>query len=133
MNDDNRVAITRYLYKFINHRSEIKKLKWHEKDWLFLHMRLLKDAQTNKPLFDIFKIEEAKDFAFYWLLLMYTTNTHRIDFSQKAYDYDGVISKKRQAFYSSLFWKYMNEWSVLLNEGKGAYLSVLKPLYCKKT
>ena len=32
---DSHVAVQRYLHKYLNHRKEISKLKWHEKDFFF--------------------------------------------------------------------------------------------------
>lgn len=57
---DSHVAIKRYLYKFINHRKEISKLKWHEKDFFFEHLQILKNDK-EQVTFDIYSIPEAKE------------------------------------------------------------------------
>ena len=61
---DNHVAIQRYLYKFINHRKEISKLKWHEKDFFFEHLQILINNKGQNG-FDIYSIPEANEYVLY--------------------------------------------------------------------
>ncbi len=38
-----KTPLSRYLYKFSNRRKEVKKLKTHEKDFLFHNMSMLRN------------------------------------------------------------------------------------------
>lgn len=123
--------LKRYIYKFEYHRSEIKRLKWHEKDFLFEHMRMLTKDNDNYKI-DLLNIPEAKDFVFYMLILIYTSERQTIDFSMSAHDAFGKISKKRKIQHKDFFYRCLTEWTNLLNSGKGPYMTVLKPLYQTK-
>ena len=128
--DDNRVAISRYLYKFLNHRNEITRLKWHEKDYLFSHLRIM--MFDNGKRYDLLTIPEAKEWAFDYILLIYLGTSRKIDFSKPAYDYDGFIPKCRKISHRNFFWKRMREWKQELESGKGAYCGVLRNEYLRK-
>ena len=58
-----KIPLERYMHKFVCERKNIKRLKWHEKNFLFDNMRILRDDNNNK-VFDIFskKIETASIF-----------------------------------------------------------------------
>ena len=92
---DSHVAVQRYLHKFLYHRKEINKLKWHEKDFFFEHLQILKD-NNGQFVFDLYSIPEAKDYLLYKLILTYASNNNTIDFDHKAFDYNGEISKNRR-------------------------------------
>lgn len=128
--DDNRVAITRYLHKFVNQRSEIKRLKWHEKDYLFSHLRIITFDRGKR--YDLLTIPEAKEWAFDYILLIYLGASRKIDFSKPAYDYYGLISNARKIKHRIFFWKCMEEWKQELEAGKGAYCGVLRNEYQRK-
>lgn len=77
-----KIPLERYMHKFVCERKNIKRLKWHEKNFLFDNMRILRDDNNNK-VFDIFSIKEAKDYAFNLLILIYATGKDGIiDFSK---------------------------------------------------
>ncbi len=131
--DKCRTPMERYMHKFVYERKSIKRLKWHEKDFLFNNMRILRDSH-NKRAYDIFSIEEARDYAFNLLILIYTAEKRAvIDFSRNAYDYDGFcISDKERKRHKTLFDGFMRDWSRLLDKGNGPYLMVLTPLFNRK-
>ena len=124
--------LKRYLYKFINDRKNIKRLKWHEKDFLFNNMRLLRDENGTK-VYDIFNIDEAKYYAFNLLILIYACSDYGIiDFNSETCDYDRAISNDEKAIHKKLFERFIANWSSQLDKGEGVYLMVLKPSYERK-
>lgn len=128
---DSHVAIKRYLYKFINHRKEISKLKWHEKDFFFEHLQILKNDK-EQVTFDIYSIPEAKEYLLYKLTLIYANDNNAIDFNKKAFDYNGEIPKNKKKQHQQIFFRLLADWTEKLKEGKGQYLQIIKPLYEKK-
>ena len=56
---DHRIAVKRYLYKYLNQKKEFKRLKPHEKDYLFGWMRVSYNEQ-GKPAFDLYEETEAQ-------------------------------------------------------------------------
>lgn len=79
---DSHVAVQRYLHKYLNHRKEISKLKWHEKDFFFEHLQILKNDKGELG-FDICSIPEAKEYLLYKLILTYASDNNTIDFNKK--------------------------------------------------
>ena len=43
-----KIPLERYMHKFVCERKNIKRLKWHEKNFLFDNMRILRDDNNNK-------------------------------------------------------------------------------------
>lgn len=125
---ESHVAVQRYLYKFLNHRKEMNKLKWHERDFFYEHLQILKNDKGQTG-FDIYSIPEAKDYVLYKLILIYASDNNTVDFSKKAFDYDGEITKERKTQHKQIFFRSLADWTRELNEGKGQYLMVIKPLY----
>lgn len=125
-----QIAVQRYLYKFYNHRSEIKKLKWHEKHYLFSCMHTM--TYNGGEKFDMLSIPEAREWAFDYLLLIYIGKSRKIDFSVPARDYRGRVSESRKRKHMAFFWKCMDEWQNELESGKGIYCSVLRTEYLRK-
>lgn len=128
---DSHVAIQRYLYKFINHRTEISKLKWHEKDFFYEHLQILRNDK-DQLVFDIYSIPEAKEYLLYKLILIYASNNNIIDFNKKSCDYKGEISKKEKKRHQKIFYQLLADWTKKLEEGKGQYLMIISPLYKNK-
>ena len=128
---DSHVAVQRYLYKFLNHRKEMSKLKWHERDFFYEHLHILKNDKGQIG-FDIYSIPEAKDYVLYRLILIYVSDNSTIDFSKKAFDYDGEIAKNRKQRHKQIFFRLLADWTRELKEGKGQYLMVIRPLYENK-
>ena len=130
MNDDGRIAIKRYLYRFFHQRKEIGRLKWHEKDFLFNCMYIMTYDGDKK--FDLMSVPEAQDWFFNHLILIYLGENRRIDFSKPAYDYYGPVPNSLKKKHSDFFWKSMAEWKVNLESGKGKYYGVLRTEYFRK-
>ena len=119
----------RYLHKYSKDRKNLKKLKPHEKDFLFQHLSLLvgEVSGINPKLkytfstvneyyqyierkgltehkFDLYKIEEAHEYLFYKLILTYFDNLH---FQEKSYSassniynhFSCFIRYKSESFY----------------------------------
>ena len=42
-----KIPLERYMHKFVCERKNIKRLKWHEKNFLFDNMRILRDDNNN--------------------------------------------------------------------------------------
>ena len=128
---ESHVAVQRYLYKFLNHRKEMNRLKWHERDFFYKNLQILENTKRQFA-FDIYSIPEAKDYVFYRLILIYASDNNTIDFNKKAFDYDGEIDNKRKQRHMHIFYRLLADWTRELKEGKGQYLMVIKPLYEKK-
>ena len=71
--EDTKIPLERYLYKYHYQRTEIKRLKTHEKDFLFKNMYILRDDKGVK-CFDLSTINEATEYYFNKLILMYSDN-----------------------------------------------------------
>lgn len=127
---DSRNAMQRYLHKFINHRKEINKLKWHEMDFFYEHLQILRNTK-NEKIFDIYSIPEAKDYILYKLILIYINNNN-LDFNKKAFDYDCEINKIEKNRHKKIFFQLLGNWTKELEKGKGQYLMVIKTLYKRK-
>lgn len=128
--DDKHVAISRYMFKFFNHRTEISRLKWHEKFYLFSHMYIMTDDNGKK--FDLFQIPEAQEYMFDYLTLIYCGKSSVIDFTRRAFDYYGEIPEATRKKHSEYFWKRLNEWRVELSSAKGIYLGLINVEYQRK-
>lgn len=125
---DSHVAVQRYLYKFLNHRKEMNKLKWHERDFFYEHLHILKNDKGQNG-FDIYSIPDAKNYVLYRLILIYVSDNNTIDFNKKAFDYNGEISREEKQRHKQIFFRLLADWTRELKEGKGQYLMVIKPLY----
>ena len=128
--DDDRNAIKRYMHKFAWQRNEIKRLKWHEKDFLFSRMFIM--TYDGGKHFDMLSIPEAKEWVFDHLLLVYLGTSRKIDFSVPARDYYGKIPNGLKQRHMAFFWKRMEEWKQELESGKGVYCSILRNEYNRK-
>lgn len=120
------VAMQRYIHKYVNDKRNFKRLKWHEKDFFFRHLQILKDDKGNKG-FDLLNIPEATDFLFEKIIITYANNGD-FDFTRKTNDYDGLIKDKLQQKYRDLFWKELDSWRRDMEHHKGAYDSVIFPM-----
>lgn len=127
----NQIALERYLYKFLNRRHELNKLKWHEKDFFYEHLQILRN-NNGRYAVDIYSIPEAQDYVLYKLILIYVSNNYLIDFNKKSFDYNGEIPKDERNRHKKIFFSLMNKWTAELNKGKGKYLMVITPLFNRK-
>ena len=128
---DKHIAVQRYLNKFINHRKEINKLKWHEKDFFYEHLMILRN-NAGELGFNIYSIPEAKNYVLYRLILIYAANNNTINFNKQAFEYDREIPKKEKKQHKKIFFQLLGEWTKELESGKGQYLMEIKPLYERK-
>lgn len=118
--DDTQIPLSRYLFKF--QQNEIKRIKAHEKDFLFKNMYILRD-ETNKKCFDLSTINEASDYYFNRLILLYSEN---LNFCNPTYDAYGALiedhyMKKDEIWFNN---KY-DAWIRLLDTRIGKYLHVI--------
>lgn len=127
---NSKTIMCRYLNKFINHRSEIRKIKWHEKDYFFEHLRIIKDS-NNRFCYNLFLIPEAKEYLFLLTILLFSRNGF-ISFNGKVQDYNGVITPQTQKAYKNFFNSYFYEWEQELSSPQGAYLPTINFEYRRK-
>jgi len=116
------VPLTRYFHKYSNHRKEIKKLKTHEKDFLFYNISLFRN-ERNELAYDFASIDEASEFHFNKLILTYFEN---LDFDKPTRDHlNRVISTEQVEKDKASFDNYYDHWINQLETKKGKYLNVI--------
>ncbi len=121
--EDLQIPLSRYLYKFHNHRKEIKKLKTHEKDFLFSNMFILRDSSTNVKCFDLSIIDEASEYYFNLLILIYAEN---LNFDKPTKNqYGRIIESQVMATNKVYFDNRYNQWIKQLETKKGKYFNVI--------
>jgi len=120
--DDTQTPLRRYLYKFQNQRKEIKKLKSHEKDFLFKNMYILRNEKDEK-CFDLSEIEEASDYYFYKLILIYSDNLNFDKPSKNPFgqNIEAPTMKRDKIFFEN----YYKQWTKQLEMKKGKYLNII--------
>lgn len=128
---DHHVAMQRYLHKYMNDRKNFNRLKWHERDFFYEHLQILKD-DNGRYGFDLLKIPDAADYLFEKIILIYACGNDSIDFSKKASDYDGLISKKRQTQYMAVYWKLLAKWRSRLDKPDDLYTGIIAPMRNEK-
>jgi len=112
----------RYYHKFLNHRKEIKKLKAHEKNFLFEWISLLREV-NHEQSYDLKLIEEASEYNFNNLILRFFDN---FDFDKPARDnLNCVIEPNVMKANKAYFEKYYKHWVNELETKKGLYLSIV--------
>lgn len=126
--EESIVPLQRYLHKY--QMNEINKLKHHEKDFLFRSMLYLRSTTDNKSPFNLYKMLEAREFLFNKIILTYGKGV--IDFNGVFYDYNGKIAPNSLRKDKRFFHEYLSIWENQLTAGKGAYFSVLKPMFLSK-
>lgn len=120
--EDTQPPLNRYLYKFQNQRKEIKKLKAHEKDFLFNNMSILRNEKGAK-CFDLSKIDEASEYYFNKLILIYSDN---LNFDKPTRNpFRHTIDLQSMEKDKDYFEKYYQKWVTLLNTKKGKYLNIM--------
>ena len=123
---DHKTAMQRFLYKFHNQRKEFKKLKSYEKHYAFDWMRVTYN-EDKEPAFNLYDIEEAKEYVFYNIILCYGEDVDT--FSPPLYGAYGKISADKIRKDKRFFNEYLLTWKSQLNTHKGQYLSILnKPV-----
>lgn len=122
--------LQRYLYKFENERVKIRKLKHHEKDYLFQAMKCLYDCGGDKK-YNIFRIPEAREYLFDWIILIHS-NMFMV--------FDGIIPLAKGQCMSTLekrknkrfFYEYLQVWKNQIESGKDPYFSEIRPAIHRK-
>lgn len=112
----------RYLQKFYKHRKEIKRLKAHDKDFFFNSISTLQN-EKGLPLFDLKSIEEAYEYNFNDLILIYFEN---LNFNKPTKNYLGQtigreVMKKDKIYFDI----YFAQWKKQLESKKGIYCCVI--------
>jgi len=115
------IPLVRYMHKYNN--NEFKKLKMHEKDFFFQHIKLLYVDKGCKivPAFNLRKIKEAEEYLFYTIILTYTYSY--VDFDSASYNYRGKIPANEIRKDKRFFYEYINKWKNQVSSKKGPYLS----------
>ncbi len=126
---DIEVPAYRYTFKFENHRSEIKRLKHHEKDFLFRVLIMWHDAD-GQYAYDLFTIPEAKEFLFHWIILIHANQI--MVFDGPVSGPSGLLTPAEKRRNKRFFYEYMNVWKNQIEKGEGGYLSIIKPEIKKK-
>lgn len=127
--NDIEVPLSRYLHKFEKHRKEITHLKFHEKDFLFRSMKILRNNGGSYS-YDLFSIPEAKEFLFDWVILAHANQV--MVFDGKIQGPEGRLSKQEIARNRLYFFSYLDVWKKQVESGIGAYFSIIKPALYKK-
>lgn len=120
-----QVPLQRYLHRFLNERKKIAKMKHHEKDFLFEAMLCLHDSGGGKS-FDLFRIPEAEEFLFYWIILIHS-NIIMVFEGKIPVENGRYLTKKEIRRNRDFFNRYLQVWRKQITLGKGAYLSIIKP------
>lgn len=123
------IPAQRYIYKYLNHRKEIERLKFHEKDFLFRVLKTLHDKEDNY-LYDLFIIPEAKEFVFDWIILIHSNQI--MVFDGPVPGPLGLLSIDEKRRNKRFFYDYLSIWKKKIHKGNGAYCSVIKPEVLKK-
>ena len=118
-----QIPLKRYLHKY--EIGELKKLKMHEREFLFEHMILMNNDEmfNRKATFDLRKIEEAKEYLFYMIILTYHAKDI-IDFDSITFGYNGKkLSADENQKNKRFFYEYMSVWTNQVKSRKGVYFS----------
>lgn len=127
--NDIDVPAYRYTFKFENHRNEIKRLKHHEKDFLFRVLKLWHNSD-DKYAYDLFTIPEAKEFLFHWIILTHSNQT--MVFDGPVTGPYGLLTPSEKRKNKRFFYEYLNVWKNQIEKGEGGYMSIIKPEIKKK-
>lgn len=120
--ENTKVPLSRYLFKYHNKRKEIKRLKTHEKDFLFKNMYILKNEKGIK-CFDLSAINEAAEYYFNKLILIYSDN---LNFNKPTRNPFGMIIDAQTMTKDKVWFdSYYDEWKKQLETKKGKYLNAI--------
>lgn len=117
-------AVGRYLHKFV-HPNEFRRLKLHEKDYLFRWMKAIKD-DDGVLVYNLYKIPEASEFVFFDIILTYGEDVKT--FSRAFYGPFGKLDANKVRKDQRFFNEYLQVWKNQINKHKGPFLEIIKPL-----
>jgi hypothetical protein len=147
------VAISRYLHKYTNQQRDFKRLKLHEKEFLFNSMRSLitiNEKGENEDLagmdtytawkyleskgmaekaFDLYEMEQAYEFIFYRIVLDYHDNLYFLSPVKGPY---GLLTRDEIQKDKGFFEMYFPIWEQLLFSNKGNYIPHISKEYRDK-
>lgn len=126
---DHHKAMARYVYKFINQKSEFKRLKEHEKEYAFNWMRCMCDDSGN-PAFDLYVEPLAFEYLFYNIILTYGEDVDSFDGSFEGAK--GELSQQQVQKDKHFFFEYLDRWKNEIENRKGQYLSIITPMLKQK-
>ena len=127
--NDINIPAKRYIHKFVNHRKEVKRLKFHEKDFLFRVLKMLRNEE-EKHLYNLFEIPEAKEFLFDWIILIHSNQV--MVFDGPVPGPFGLLSLNEKQRNKTFFYEYLSLWKTKILNGRGAYCSIIKTEVFKK-
>lgn len=126
---DHQTAMSRYLNKYLNQKSEFKRLKAHEKDYVFEWANHILDNQGN-PIINLYEEPLASEYLFYRIILTYGEDVD--SFNGRFTDHKGVIPENQVQKDKSYFDTSLSLWKKLIHEHKGPYLSIIEPMLRRK-
>lgn len=115
------LPLSRYLFKFYNKRNEIRKLKAHEKDFLFRNMYILRKEDGIRA-YNLYEIEEASNFIFNKLILIYNEN---LNFEAPIIGPFGELTTDEITRDKEFIDQHYQLWINELSSRKGIYFSLL--------
>lgn len=124
-----QTAMSRYLNKYLNQKSEFKRLKAHEKDYVFEWANHILDNKGN-PIINLYEEPLACEYLFYRIILTYGEDVD--SFKGRFTDHKGVIPENQVQKDKSFFDNCLIHWKRMIDEHKGPYLSIIEPLLKRK-
>ena len=124
-----RDAVGRYLHILFLKPKKFHSLKLHEKDFLFRSMKTIQDDYGHL-VYNLYKMPEAIEFVFFDIIQLYGEDVD--SFSRAFYGPYGKLSANRVRKDQRLFNEYLQIWRNLIQESRGPYLVVIKPLLNNK-
>lgn len=115
--------LKRYLHRFLYERKKISKMKLHEKDFLFEAMHCIYDSKGRKS-FNLFRIPEASEYLFYWIILLHSNTTMVFDGKITAED-GSILTKKEVKKNKRFFYGYLQVWKKQIESRASVYFNVI--------
>ena len=120
-NHEADIKMQRYLHKYNNDKKNFKKLKPHEKHYVFSWMPNIRD-DNNVPIEDIYNLEIAEEYLFNKLILQYSDC---LDFKSPIMGPYGYLTEDQIQKDKTKFEELYNKWIAVLSNPKGAYLPLI--------
>lgn len=117
------IAVGRYLHKYFNDQYNFRRLKPHEKDYLFGWMETITNDDGNR-VYDLYKIPEAKEYLFNKIILRYGEDVD--SFSCSICGPSGKLTANQVRKDKRFFNEYLQIWKKQLENPMGMYLPVIK-------